>query len=173
MVRADESKKNVIDTLPGTLESKEEEKPVVTDWKSSWIFSGPLYIPEDLKDPRFTYGWLDYPTPGRVAAAQSSGAEIDTEIKNKLNQGFDLPNRGPAAPIEGALIVGNSLLIRKPKELVKAQNKAEQDSIVEPQKAAKAGLKNKLLALGLSPEEVDQISIRGGIESKEVERPLV
>jgi hypothetical protein len=150
-----------------TEQWKEEDdivEPEEESWGASWDYRGPQHIPEEVKDERFTYGWVNYLQPGRLSAAASTGWQVDTEIRNKMTHGFDLPGRGPASPIEGAMIVGESLLVRKPKDLAEKQYKAEQEKVVEPEKAAKTQMKQNLIKMGIPPEMVEQI-VQGEVKT--------
>lgn len=149
------------------LDQKKAEKAEITEpikaegtklkWNKSWMYAGPQHIPEEVKNPRFTYGWISYKTPGRIQAALFARWEIDVEVLKKLGKEYNLPTMNHGTPVEGALCVGQSMLVRRPKEIHEAMNKLEQDSIVEPEKLAK---KNLAAALG------GNIAVSGEVVSK-------
>ena len=113
-------------------------------WNKSWVYSGPLHISESFKDPSMEYGWVDYKMSGRLNAAQQQGWEIDRKIKTKMGDSYIPPTMDHSKPIEGALIVGSSMLVCCPKEIGNERRQYEQDSILEPQKTAKSNLESKI-----------------------------
>jgi len=121
-----------------------DEKNNQIKWNKSWTYSGPQHIPNELKDPRFEYGWVDYLSSGKLSAAQRQHWEVDREIRKKLGEGYTLPTLDHSIPIEGALIVGSSLLVRRLKEIGKQIFAAEQALVPEPRKVAKARLQAEI-----------------------------
>lgn len=127
-------------------------------WSKPGGYKGPLHIIEQLKDPKFTYGWVDK-NPERVRAAIFAGWEIDKEILKKLTIDYNMPTISHGTPIEGGLVVGHSILMRKPLERYKEDYLEEQKAVVEPAKAAK----KKLAAI------IGEDIIHGDVTSNAVE----
>lgn len=97
-----------------------------------------LHIPEDAKDPNFTYRWVN-DRPGRVRNLTIQD-DYDVVSANELNgAGLDLEN-GPAA--EGSVMkrtgdkfTGESMvLLKKPKEFY-LKDKAEEQKLIDARDA--------------------------------------
>jgi hypothetical protein len=96
---------------------KKPEKPRIS-WKPARL----LDIPEHMKDPAFTYRWVDKDKPGNVRKKLSEGWEIDKKLTKRLNEGDMTSTIEDGRSIDGTMGIRELVVMRIPRELAEARN---------------------------------------------------
>jgi hypothetical protein len=98
-----------------------EKKASTTPWKPAKR----LNIPEELKDPRFVYRFVNTKREGNEVKKQDEGWEYDMELSVKLKQRGLAPLRGieDGTPLDSSYRIRELIVMRMPKEMAASRNK--------------------------------------------------
>lgn len=102
-----------------------QSKPSIP-WKPARI----LDIPEDLKDSRFVYRFVNSKAEGNELKKQNEGWEYDTEVLRKMKEkGLFVGRRTlqDGTPTDSVYTLREMVLMRIPKEMAEARNKYYQE----------------------------------------------
>ncbi len=97
----------------------EAPKKATTPWKPARF----LDIPEEFKDPRFVYRFVNTKKEGNEVKKLNEGWEYDFELGKKLTQRFGKTRTiHDGTPIDSAYQIRELIVMRMPKEMAKARN---------------------------------------------------
>lgn len=133
-------------------ENGEEEikKSPTTPWRPAKR----LNVPEDLKDPRFVYRFVNTRKEGNEVKKLDEGWEYDMELSEKLKARGLAPLRSlsDGTPIDSAYRVRELIVMRMPKEMAAARNKYYQDKTNIDTNRMKASMRQNMGAEGATQE---------------------
>jgi hypothetical protein len=99
--------------------SQETAKAATTPWKPAKM----LYIPEEFKDSRFVYRFVNTKRDGNELKKQQEGWEYDIELSKKLVRHFGETRKlEDGTPIDNVYRIRELVVMRMPKEIAKARN---------------------------------------------------
>lgn len=105
--------------LPEPVLSVPKKTPT-TPWKPAKLYG----IPEDLKDPRFVYRFVNTKKEGNELKKRQEEWEYDHEIVKKMQERGLLPPRElrDGTPIDGIYRIREMILMRIPRERAESRN---------------------------------------------------
>jgi hypothetical protein len=109
----------------GRAKKKQQEgtedtpKKTTTPWKPAKM----LFVPEELKDPRFVYRFVNTKREGNELKKQQEGWEYDLELSKKLVRHFGETRKlEDGTPIDSVYRIRELVVMRMPKEMAQARN---------------------------------------------------
>jgi len=94
-------------------------KKATTPWRPAKF----LYIPEELKDSRFVYRFVNTKREGNELKKLQEGWEYDYELGKKLTRQFgETRTIQDGTPIDSAYRIRELIVMRMPKEMAKERN---------------------------------------------------
>lgn len=144
-----EERKAAAQAAPETPQPIEEEAPpkrMTTPWKPARV----LDIPERLKDPRFTYRFVNTQRDGNELKKLQEGWEFDHKLAQKLNEMYygGQKTLRDGTPIGSTHKVRELIVMRMPKEMADSRNKFYADKANRAFTDYRGQLKNNITAEG-------------------------
>jgi hypothetical protein len=113
------------------------ESKVYTGKWEGWTPASLLNIPEEYKDPRFTYRWCDTGKDGNITKKISEGWEVDREISKKRGSSFSANSqterefKDNTQPEGSVTKLRELILMRMPRSLAEQRNKFYRDKATQ------------------------------------------
>lgn len=150
--RREERKQDSNDT------AEEKTKKATTPWRPARF----LDIPEDMKDPRFVYRFVNTKREGNELKKQQEGWEYDYELGKKLTQQFGKTRTiQDGTPIDSTYRIRELVVMRIPKELAKERNDYYS-------KRGETNLRTMKQSLQQGMEEGTQVTVYGNSKEERV-----
>lgn len=137
------------------------DKQATTPWKPA----KKLDVPEDLKDPRFVYRFVNTRTEGNEMKKLQEGWEYDDIILSKMRERGLLPARramNDGTPLDSAYTIREMVLMRIPKEMAESRNayyREKSERAKRDYKRAFADMNPGVTTYSESKEETEHIRI--------------
>lgn len=125
------------------VEIKVEKKPDTVPWKPSRL----LDIPEEFKDPNFTYRWCTTNKAGNIRKKQSEGWIIDKELHKKMSDRLT-PTIEDGKPLDDVVGIRELIVMKIPNELAKARTEYYQKRGASTMRKKQTELDNEVRKFG-------------------------